>query len=132
MFIGQVLNKMGVNPDDIIKPGCYNVNFVNEDGNDDQTQFDIYPGQRANAFFFLWNDFARENDLCVNIVESIEFAGADEEMQTEINDIFKNGLVIIRDVNEEAANYGNVFLSPLDINLVLEKVAAAKAAGDKS
>ena len=127
----EAVNNNFDNPDfdEYIKPGCYNVNFINE-GRDDQTQFDICPGQNLNSLQKLFEDFAKENNLPFDCVKSVEFAGVDEEMRAEIDDVFKNGLVIVRDINEETdwpegvPYFGNSYLTPDDIRTVLKAANA--------
>lgn len=59
--------------------GYWNVNvlFVNSDGNEDETQFDILPGNfdyissKCKELVLLWEDFCTENQIKQNTVESI-------------------------------------------------------------
>lgn len=59
--------------------GYWNVNvlFVNSDGNEDETQFDILPGnfdyisRKCKELVLLWEDFCTENQIKQNTVESI-------------------------------------------------------------
>ncbi|MBO5551325.1 MAG: hypothetical protein J5966_05140, partial [Lachnospiraceae bacterium] len=105
-----------------IKPGCYNIGFINNDEYD-QTQFDIYPGQTASDLVDLWEGFLDENGLDETCVDYVDFVGPDEHMKTEIKDILKNGLVIIRDVNEEGLN---IYLSPEDVAYVAQKLKESR------
>ena len=131
MTFYEAVNNNFDNPDfdDYMKPGCYNINFIHE-GREDQTQFDIYPGQNLTSLQKLWEDFAKENNIPLDSVESVEFAGVDEEMKAEIADVFKNGLVIVRDINEETdwpkgiPFFGNSYLTPDDIRAVLKAANA--------
>ena len=124
MEIFEALNNNFDNPDltEYIKPGCYDVYF--NDG--DSTQFDIYPGQTLNDLMDLWNAFADENGINAKSVDSVSFADPDDEMKNAIADIKTNGLVIIRDVNDDDADRGNTYLSPDDVLAVENALKVCK------
>jgi hypothetical protein len=54
-----------------------NINFKNNDGQSDQTQFDVYPYQfdhvqrRCEELYELWKDFCKENGFKQNSITSI-------------------------------------------------------------
>ena len=128
LTILEAINNNFDNPDlnEPVKPGCYNVCFINGE-RDDRTQFDLYPGETLIDLINMWDKFAGENGLKEEAVSAVYYAGPDEKMSQEINNAWKNGLVIIRNVDddEDVLCRGNIYLSPADIKYVIDTVASS-------
>lgn len=108
-----------------VKPGNYNLGFINAAGNEDETQFDLYPGQNLKDLTDLWKVFQKENKVEFNGVLHVEYAGIDKEMGTKLLDIWQYGLVIVRDVNDEDAAKENTYISPRDLVMILKAMKAS-------
>ncbi len=54
-----------------IKPGTYNIGFINDEGRDDETQFSA---ENIDDLVELWEEFCRENGFRYDSVTYVEEA----------------------------------------------------------
>jgi len=74
----MILPEKCIIPSDELGYWNVNINFINNEGQEDQTQFDIFPYQfdyvqrRCDALNELWKEFCKENRFNHNSITSIE------------------------------------------------------------